>query len=143
MEWLESLQKEAPTRVAVREMSKLLVDELRMGAPVVDWNDASHREHFASLYEPQGWTLSEAAVAEALRHLNWELDRDFEAIDHYARNRLLEARCPDVSDRLTSEFLRHYLHEAFMQLIEATENRISRQDIRDGLSELESRLIAN
>ncbi len=140
-EWLEGLQKETPARVATRELSKLLVTELRNGPPAVEWSDTSHRERFSALYEPGAWNPSETAVREAVQRLQWELTRNFDAISHYERNHLLHERCPGANEYLSSDFLHFYLYEAFLQLIETTENRIQRRDILDCLSELESWLL--
>ena len=138
IEWIEGLKKETAARAAVRELRKLLIEELRDWPPEVEWSDATQRERFSPLYDSAASRPSLVAQQEATQRVRWEFSRDYEAIEHYERNHVLRKRCPDSNDRLSSVFLHFYLLEAFSQLIETTENRVKRQDILDGLSDITS-----
>ena len=141
-DYLEGVKAETPTKVAVRELGRILVEELSAWPPEVDWLDASMRKRFACLYVPFTAPPSESVVVESLRRVRWELTRDFEAIDHYERNHHLEKACPGKNDRAARDLIANYLYEALLQLIERTENRVKRSELVDGLPLLEAGLRA-
>lgn len=141
-EYLEGVVAETPTRVAVRELGKILVEELSAWPPTVDWTSDELRRRYAGLYAPGAALPLETAVTEAMKRVRWELSRDYEAIDYYERNHHLRHACPEERDRLACELIHLYVYEALLQLIERTENRVKRADLIEGLDRIEASLRA-
>lgn len=138
-DWLEGVKAESPSRVAVRELCKLMVKELGAWPPELSWGESQVSTNGQELFDEQApqQLPSPTAIAEASKRLRWEFERNMEASDYYLRNRLLEKACEGRKDYLASEFLFEYLREGFFELMERTEGRIRRADILEGLDELE------
>ena len=139
-DWVEGIKSETASRVAVRELGKMLVDELSSWPVEVNWCDQRSQQRFAVIFEPGARRPSRQALAECLQLVQWDLSRDNEAISYYERNHHLEKACPEKFDRLACEFLRTYFMEAFFVLLERTSNRVKRSDLLDGIEELQIRL---
>jgi hypothetical protein len=138
-EWIEGIRAETPSQVAVRELGKVLVSELKEWPPAVEWSDEGSRQRYAEIFAPDSVAPSSAVVAECFKVVRWELLRDFDAIGYYERNHELEKACPTRKEQLSWAFLRSYFSEAFFELIERTENRVTRRDLLAGMDELELR----
>lgn len=139
-DWIEDIKAVTPGHVAVRELGKVLADELGAWPPEVEWCDEGTRQRFAEILAPTAPSPSTSALAESLKLVRWELGHDFEAIDQYQRNHHLEKACPAQADQLACSFLQSYFIEAFLELIERTDNRVMRSDLTDGIDKLETRI---
>ncbi len=137
-DWIEGVKAETATRVAVRELCKLMAKELSSWPPELEWNDSQQSQSAKLLFDREGQvpTPSESAVGEAAKRLEWEFSRAMDAIEYYQRNHVLEKSCEGPVDCLASEFLFEYLREGFFSLMERTEGRIRRADILEGLPEM-------
>lgn len=139
-EWLEGLKPESPIDVAVKYVAALIADELAAWPPPVSFAAGQSESRFGDLLGPGAERPSLAAFEEAIRRGRWELERNFDAIDHYARNRHIEAACPSERDRVASEFIQHYILESFFTLMEKTDYRVKRRDVIPGMDMVERRL---
>lgn len=138
-EWLEGLEPESLVDASVRHMAGLIADALVDWPPEVAAYDSTD-ERVADLLSPGSPRPAAEAYEEAIRRVRWELDRDFDAIDHYERNHLLERACPNERDRRAAEFIQHYVLESFYFLMERTDYRVKRKDVRPGVDLVERRL---
>ncbi|MBL4632485.1 MAG: hypothetical protein JKY56_01360 [Kofleriaceae bacterium] len=137
-DWIEGVKAETPTRVAVRELCKVMAKELSAWPPELEWNESQQSQSAKRLFDAEGnvHTPSSSAVGEAAKRLDWEFSRAMDAIDYYQRNRVLEKSCEGPEDCLASEFLFEYLREGLFSLMERTEGRVRRADILEGLPEM-------
>lgn len=141
-DWIEDLRPETPIVVAVREMGKVVVDALASWPPEVAWTDASFKRRYGSLFDNGAPRPAWAAFDEAVKRLKMEFDRDYEALDFYARNHHLQQACPLASDQLASDFVFFYVSEAYLVLIERTHQQVRRADVLAGLDEFAARMRA-
>ncbi len=136
-EWLEGVKAETTARVCVRELCKVLTSELSKWPPEVSSCDEGMAAQMEALfYQSEFVPLGRVAMAEALKRLGWEFERNLSATDFYLRNHQLENACPDIGQQRASEFAFAYLREGFYELMERTEGRVLRSDVLDGLAEL-------
>jgi len=139
-EWLEGIKAESATSVAVKHLAKIVADELLEWPPRVEVTQEQFRSKFVDILSPGTARPTRRAFEEAIRRARWELARDFDAIDFYERNGHLAKAIPDARDRLASEFIQHYILEAFFVLMEKTDYRVKRPDIKRGLDWVERRI---
>ncbi len=139
-EWLEGIKAESVVSVAVKHMARLVADELLDWPPHVATTDQRFYGRFGEVLQAGSPRPARAAYDEALRCARWELARDFEAIEYYDRNNKRAQACPEPRDRLASEFIQHYVLEAFFVLMEKTDYRVKRKDVVAGLDGVERRL---
>jgi len=141
-EWLEGLKPETLVEAAVRQLASMIADALADWPPEVELQAGGGGSRFAALFEPGAPRPEPEAFREAVKRARWELERDFDAIDYYERNRLLERECAHERDRLAAEFVGHYILESLYFLRERTDYRVKRPDLLRGLELLEQRLMA-
>ena len=139
-EWLEGLKPESAIAVAVKYMAKLVLEELTDWPPEVRLAEGRGPSRFAEVLAPGAPRPPWPAFEEAIKRARWELERDYDAINHYERNHYLAKSCPEPLDQVASEFIQHFILEAFYTLIEKTESRVKRRDVLVGLDSLERRL---
>lgn len=139
-DWLEGLKPESAIIAAVKQMANLVAEELSSWPPAVRMTEGPGGSRFAEVVAPGATRPSRPAFEEALKRVRWELERDYDAIDHYERNHTLAKRCPDRADQIASEFIQHYILEAFYTLMEKTESRVKRKDVLVGIDALERKL---
>lgn len=137
-EWLEGLKAETPIEIAVKYVAALAADELTAWPPSV--SSPQNGSRFSELLEFGAERPSLPAYEEAIKRGRWELLRDFDAIDFYARNNHIAQACPSKRDQLASEFIQHYILESFFTLMEKTEYRVKRKDVIPGLDMVERRV---
>lgn len=135
-EWLEGIRPQTPVKWAVTQMAKILLEELSSWPPEIDWTDAGAEGRYGELFAAGAPAPSDAAFEQAITRAGWELTRDYDALEHYRRNNLLEQACPSSYDRLASAFIETYLTEAFFELFERTESRVKRRDALACLDQL-------
>ncbi len=139
-EWLEGLKAESPIDVAVKYVAALTADALVAWPPSVRAVEGQNAGRFRDVLEPGAERPSLPAYEEAIKRARWELLRDYDAIDFYARNNHIAKACPSDRDQLASEFIQHYVLESFFMLMEKTEYRVKRKDIIPGLAMVEKRI---
>jgi hypothetical protein len=140
--WLEGLKPESAVEVGVKYVARMIADELSDWPPRIVLGDDVAGRRYEELVAPGAKRPSLTAFREAVRRVRWELERDFEAIDHYERNHRLADACPDARDRMGSELMRHFILESFFELIERTDNRVKRADVLVGLEHLDRHVTA-
>ena len=139
-EWLEGLKAESPIDVAVKYVAALTADTLLAWPPQIRAVEGQNGSRYASVLEPGSERPALATYEEAIKRARWELQRDYDAIDFYARNDGIAKACPSKRDQLASEFIQHYVLESFFGLMEKTEYRVKRADILPGLGMVEQRI---
>tara|TARA_R110002073_G_scaffold64712_1_gene161855 strand:- start:33157 stop:33642 length:486 start_codon:yes stop_codon:yes gene_type:complete len=139
-EWLEGLKPESPIEVAVKYVAAMTADALAAWPPTVRSAEGQSGGRFQDLLEYGAARPSLTAYEEAIKRARWELLRDYDAIDFYARNNHLADACPLERDQLASEFIQHYVLESFFVLMEKTEYRVKRKDVLPGLDMVEKRV---
>jgi len=139
-EWLEGLKPESPIDVAVKYVAAITANSLAAWPPVVKIAEGPNGSRFADILESGAERPSLAAYEEAIKRARWELRRDYEALDFYARNNHIANACPAERDQVASEFIQHYILESFFSLMEETEYRVKRKDVIPGLDMIERRL---
>lgn len=135
-EWLEGVRPQTLVEWAVTQMAATLLKELSSWPPDVAWSDSSAEERYRDLFTAGAPSPSQAAFDQAITRARWDLTRDYEALEHYQRNNMLERSCPEPYDRLASAFIETYLTEALFELIERMENRVKRRDAISCLDQL-------
>ncbi|MCP4448947.1 MAG: hypothetical protein GY811_26980 [Myxococcales bacterium] len=138
-EWLEGLKPESPIEVAVKYVAAMTADALTAWPPPIQMAEGQDGR-FGEILEPGADRPSLEAYEEAIKLARWELERNYEAIDFYARNNHIADACPATRDRLASEFIQHYVLESFFMLMEKTEYRVKRSDVLAGLGMVERRI---
>ncbi len=141
-DWLEGLAPQSATAVGVKYAARAIADELTEWPPRIVLGGDPRSQRFAALVAPGAKRPSMTAFREAVKRARWELERNYEAIDHYERNDHLAAACPDERERLGAELMRDFILEYFFELIERTENRVKRADVLVGLDDLERHVAA-
>ena len=139
-EWLEGLKAESSIDVAVKYVAALTADVLAAWPPEIRMAEGQSESRFLDVLEPGAERPSLAAYEEAIKRARWELLRDYDAIDFYARNNHIAKACPSARDQLASEFIQHYVLESFFALMEKTEYRVKRKDVVAGLEMVERRI---
>ncbi|MCP4444461.1 MAG: hypothetical protein GY811_03840 [Myxococcales bacterium] len=139
-EWLEGLKAESPIDVAVKYVAALTADALAAWPPAISAVEGQEGSRFRDVLEPGAERPSLAAYEEAIKRARWELLRDYDAIDFYARNNHIVEACPAKRDQLASEFIQHYVLESFFVLMEKTEYRVKRKDVLPGLAMIDKRV---
>lgn len=139
-EWLEGLKPESPIDVAVKYVAAMVADAITAWPPVVRSVEGQSGSRFRDVLEAGAERPSLAAYEEAIKRARWELLRDYDAIDFYARNNHIATACPSERDQLASEFIQHYVLESFFVLMEKTEYRVKRSDVLPGLDMVEKRV---
>lgn len=139
-EWLEGLKAESPIEVAVKYVAALTADALAAWPPAIQMAEGQSGGRFMALLEPGAERPGLAAFEEAIKRARWDLLRDYDALDFYARNNHIAKTCPSERDQLASEFIQHYVLESFFALMEKTEYRVKRKDVVVGLDMVEKRV---
>ncbi len=139
-EWLEGLKPESPIDVAVKYVAAMTADALTSWPPAVRMADGQGESRFGDLLEFGAERPALPAYEEAIKRARWELLRDYDAIDFYARNNHIAEACPTERDQRASEFIQHYILESFFTLMEKTEYRVKRKDVLVGLDMVERRV---
>lgn len=139
-EWLEGLKPESPIDVAVKYVASMAADALAAWPPDIRSVEGQNGSRFRDVLEPGAERPALAAYEEAIKRARWELLRDYDAIDFYARNNHIAQACPSERDQLASEFIQHYVLESFFVLMEKTEYRVKRKDVLPGLDMVEKRI---
>ncbi len=139
-EWLEGLKPESPIEVAVKYVASMTADALASWPPAVRMAQDHSERRFGDLLERGAKRPSLPAFEEAIKRARWELQRDYDAIDFYARNNHVAEACPAERDQVASEFIEHYILESFFTLMEKTEYRVKRKDVLVGLDMVERRI---
>lgn len=142
-EWMEGLTAETPAEALGRHVAKMLADELEGWPPEVDFSDEGQRARFAPLFAAGAPRPAFTAIEAGVERLKLELARDFEALDHDARNHGLEKACPAPLEQLAAQFAWTYLSESFAELFERTESRFKRRHALASLELLIARLRAS
>jgi len=124
----------------LEEVAKLLAKDLQRWPPPVEELDLDTGGAFAPLFTEARPRPAPAVYTEALRLTRWELERETEAYDDYMRNKRYLERGLAPDDRLPLLFLSRWLTEQMLGLGEATEGRVKRKHMLQGLDLLESRL---
>ena len=122
------------TEFALDEVAKRLAQELRSWPPPVEELDLATGRKFASLFEPEAPRPPEAVYAEAFRMADWELGRNVEAVDDYMRNHRYVDHGLALFHAQAILFVSRWLVEQWLSLSEATEGRIKRPQLREGLA---------
>lgn len=141
-EWLEGLRPESTIATTVKHLAKMIAGDLERWPPAVSPAEGRGASRFAEVLDPEARRPSAAAFTEATRRAAWELSRDYDALGFYDRNQRLAEACPSAFDQVASEFIEHYILEAFLTLIEKTENRVKRKDVLAGVVLLGRRFAA-
>jgi hypothetical protein len=124
----------------LEEVAKLLGEDLAAWPLPIQELDLETGRAFAPLLEPDFPRPNEAVFAEAFRLARWELEREIDAIDEYMRNRRWEERGLAPGDKLALLFISRWLVEQLLALREATQGRLSRPALVDGLERTRRRL---
>ena len=141
-EWLEGLALQTPAEALAAHYAKTLAKELMKWPPQVDWADSAQQTRFAPLYAAEARRPRLEALEAGFVRLRLELERDYEALDHDARNHALEAELPDEHEQLAARFVWLYASESFAELFERTESRFKRRHALITLELVAKRLAA-
>jgi hypothetical protein len=139
-EWLEGLRSTSIEEALAHEAARVLADELLAWPPPIAWDDPRAEAEFAPLFQPDARRPPLVAIGLGFRFARWELERQFEAIDHAARNHLLERELTDEQDRLAARFLWRWLPEWLLELKERAGPRITRAHLIVALDQAEARV---
>lgn len=131
--WLEQISPESAVAVAVKQLARMIADELSDWPPQVRLAEGPLAKRLGQVLVRGSRRPSTAAFEEAIQRVTWDLERNEEAIDFYGRNHHLERACPDPYDQIGSEVMAHYILEALFTLMDKTEGRVRRADLLVGL----------
>jgi hypothetical protein len=113
----------------LQQVVAVLGDDLLTWPPPLEGFDAASGQQFAGLFEEATKRPSLDVYRQAFGLTAWELQRNFEAIAEYFRNkRYLEWGVAE-SDKTMMLFVTRYLTEQLLALAEATEGRIKRTQL--------------
>jgi hypothetical protein len=139
-EWLEGLRSTSIEEALAHEAARVLADELLDWPPAIEWDDPRAEAELAPLFQPDAGKPSLAAIGVGFRFARWELEREFEAIDHAVRNDLIGRELTDERDRLAARFLWRWLPEWLLELKERAGPRITRAHLLLALEQAEARV---
>lgn len=110
----------------VAEAAKLFTNELRQWPPAVESFDPDTGQGLLALIAEHPLPPDARLYREAFRLTEWDLTREFDAIDDYWRNsRHHEAGLTDA-DKPMILFLTRFVTEQLLGLTEATNGRVNR-----------------
>jgi len=122
------------------EAVKVLYDDLRGWPPPVDtWLDPDLRARFADALDPECPRPAQRAFRLAFQLADWELEREYEAIDEVYRNDRLGEVTTSPRERLALVFLHRWLTDVSLELIEVSP--LTRADLQQVLRRVERLLL--
>lgn len=122
----------------VEEAAKLLEVELaKWPLPVELLEDGPAANAQTALLSPDSKRPSETVYEEAFKTARMEVERRFDALDDYMRNRRWRERGLTDDARPALLLLNAFLVEQLLSLGEATEGRVSRKRMIDCLDRIE------
>ncbi|MEO6951400.1 MAG: hypothetical protein ABI321_06280 [Polyangia bacterium] len=136
--WLEGVRRTSLEDALAHEAARVLADELFEWPPPIAWDDPRVEAELASLFVPFAPGPTLAAIDLGFRFARWELERQFDAIDHAMRNDVVGAL--DGRDRLMTRFLWRWVPEWLLELKERSGPRITRAHLLVALDDAEARL---
>lgn len=125
----------------VEEISKVLAPELAQWPLPVQDLDLATGADFEGLLEHDSPQPGPQVFQEAFRLARWELAREFEAGDDYVRNRRYLGHGVNEAERIALFFIKRWLEEQMLALLDATAGRITRKDLVRSLEVLERRAL--
>lgn len=126
----------------LEEAAKILASELQTWPlPIQDMDETSF-DAFASYFTADAPRPDRRAYVQAFRLTDWELGREFDAIDDYMRNRRWMSSGLTMEDKRVVLLISRWLVEHLLSLSEATEGRVKRPQLRDLLARLEKRFLS-
>lgn len=140
-ERLLDLRKVTLAEHLMTEAAKILAKDLEGWPPPVESIDAELGAAYAPLLAENAPRPPHAAILEGIRLARWDLQRDFEAFDDYVRNRRWSEHGLGDEQRDALLFVSRWLIEHLLALGEATEGRVKRPQMIDGLDQIQRRLL--
>ena len=121
------------------EVVKTLVADLRgWPPPIYVWNDLDARAKYAEALTPGCPRPPLPLWRDAFRLARWELEREYEAIDHYVRNDHGARVAADARERQCLQLLHAWLTDSCLEILEAS--ILKRPALVDCLSQVEAQL---
>lgn len=121
----------------LEEAAKVLAGELAEWPLPIQDLDESTFDTFAPWFTAEALRPDPRAYREAFRLTDWELAREFDAVDDYMRNRRWMEAGLAVDDKAVVMLISRWLLEHLLSLTEATEGRVKRAHLRDCLARIE------
>jgi hypothetical protein len=143
--WYEA-RSVTPEGMLQDELVKTLLEDLGRWPPPIEggFHDDKLRARFAPILEHllagASTRPTDAVFRTAFQLARWELERAFEALDHFARNDHAARVAQDAGERLALEFLHRWLTEFALEILEVVP-RLKRRDLVAVLQRAEARLL--
>ena len=119
----------------LNEVAKQLVADLRQWPPPVA-EPPVEPSPFAQFYREPSPKPTHRVYEEALQLIQWELERQFDAIDDYMRNHRWAAAGQMPADKPRVLLLTQWLVEQLLSLAEATQGRVNRPKMIEAVSNI-------
>jgi hypothetical protein len=88
--------------------------------PVLEWKDAAAEARYAAALAPDCPRPSDAVIKTAFQLATWELERNFDALDEFARNDRAAQVAGDARERLCLDLLGRWLTDVMLELKEVS-----------------------
>lgn len=125
------------------EMARELARKLGAEFPpeISEFESDRDQAEWALLWEPPITRPPDAIYRHAFLLADWELGREYEAIDDFMRNARWRDADHGERERKAMLFLSRWMEEQLLSLIEATDGRVKRAALREVLARTESLLL--
>ena len=120
-------------------VDELWADLTNWPLSVEHWHDPALRERYAPVLAHDCPRPALPVLQTGLQLARWELERDYEALDDFARNDRGAKLTGSGLEALSLEFLHRWLTDCLLEVLEVTE--LKRSNLIDALQQLEARLL--
>jgi hypothetical protein len=121
------------------EVVKVLTADLRQWPPPIAlWNDLQVRERYEDALAPECPRPPLPVFRAAFQLARWEMEREYEAIDHYVRNDRAATATANPRERICLRLLHAWLTDSCLEILEASP--LKRPKLVECLLRIEARL---
>ncbi len=139
--WYEA-RSFTPETLLQEELVKTLHEDLERWPPPIEggFHDDALKAKVEPVLAGKVSRPTDAVYRTAFQLARWELEREYEALDHFARNDKAATVAKDAGERLALEFLHRWLTEFALEILEVVP-RLKRRHLVNVLARVETRLL--